>query len=225
MSYSNRILLATIAVSVGLIAAIPITLRYKLDRQMWSSCDVRNNSGLTMKRFMGATHITLENIDEVTMIPGDTLIAGSDTTDAVKFFQRADTAFIQGNTPNKRVWIYAPTGTSIDAINATIILRGSLDPFRAPSYRFNLKQSKLTSGPLTKDWRMFQFINNVSVKGADGSVVDLAGSIRMQRLQLLDLSMISADSLVSIDDLRIEFSSMTSASSRSHNGKMMVKAQ
>jgi hypothetical protein len=209
--------------SFFLTAAIPITLKYKLDNSLFNRVDVLRNFPVEATRFDGVRVVDIRNVN-CELISSDTfrIEVEKSVIDRAAIAQRSDTLFVSvtGSPGNIRIF---SKDLSVVAKQSDVVLRGSLYPEDIASYVIELDSSKLSTLAISSDHRIRQNIGNVSVKGIDNASVSMAGPARIGNLHLYDISSIEVMRTVGVSDLKVAYERPVRVKSHSHDGQMKVE--
>ena len=225
MKKSTSLILALVTVTVGLVAAIPITMKYKLHNSMFTRINPSLDFPVVAKHF-DKVHVVnvsglwceLISADSFSLELDERIIPNTKTE------RRNDTLFISSTQSGGHIRIFSKD-LRVMANESDVTVRGSYDPYNIASYFIDLNSSRLNTQPIGSDHRLRQHIGNLSISGTNKSSVVMAGSVNMGKLCLHDISSIELDETVAVRDLKIEYARPVIVKSHSNDGKMMVKVQ
>jgi hypothetical protein len=191
MKTSNTILLALILLSTILIAAVPITFKYKINKKNYVL--VSPNEAFTYDRhiFSGVNYFKITGISNCTIIPFDSVIVEVSKASAenINLRKAGDTLVIIGDPKLTRLQmrLLLPDNSNIQVSQSQVLLKG--EPYRlgAKSYQIELDGSRLFTQLLFSGDTPQQFFNTLSVTGKAMSQVHLYGNAQIKKLSLTDI--------------------------------------
>lgn len=225
MKKSSQVILYLTVISIGLIAAIPITFRYKLANGLFSRTNAVDDLQRIERKFMGIKIVKIKGVS-CELISADSLHleVENNGSDISVMQQSGDTLFVTSSTPGFRVRIFAGD-LKLVAEQCEILIRGSLDQVQPPSYCIDMNRCRITSKAISSDHRIKQHIGNMSIKGNGTSSIALAGSVRLEKLQLYDMRSIELDQTIQTHELDIEYSTPVRVKSYSNKGAVKVQVE
>lgn len=223
MKKSTRLIIGLVIVTMGLVAAIPVTMKYKLYHSDFTRINPLGDFPFVTKYFdkvhvlkVSGLSCDLVSADSFSLELEERIVRYTRTE------QRDDTLFVSAAQGGGHLRIFSKD-LSVIAEESDVTVRGSYDPYNIASYFINLHDSKLYTKPIGSDHRIRQHIGSLSVSGAGNSSVAMAGSVQMGKLYLYDISAIELDETVGASDLKVEYSRPVIVKSHSQEGKMSVE--
>jgi len=230
MKASNITILFIVIVSIVLIGAIPITLKYKLDNKLYTQLNLSENYTYDRHNFTITNKLLISDLDNCTIIPSDSFYIELEQLgcDNVVITDKADTFSIgstnRGEVASQRVRIFMPGAGKIICRNSNVLLRGSIKRFGIPSFLFDLENSKLSTSAISDEWKVYQFLSQLEINGSDSAEVNLSGSVRINNLTLNDVGSVSTGNRVGIDNMRVSYEGKHSVKSNSSSGSLSIEA-
>lgn len=230
MKASKIILLSLILVSVLIIGAIPVTLRYKFKNKLYTQLNPDEAYTYDRHSFGMSNTLIISDLDNCTIIPSDTFQIEVErmSNDMVKFIEKGDTFMIGSIDKNKnatqRVRLFVPATGKVICRNSDILLRGSIKKEGIPSFSFDLVKSELSTGAISDEWRVYQFLDVLKINGLDSAKVNLAGSVRIRSLVLSNVSFVKTENHVNIDNMQVVYNGKDSVKSKSIAGSLSIQA-
>ena len=228
MKTSNKILVTLLAIPLFFIAAIPLSLNWKLKHGDFTIARPDENYDTDEYKFPRVKFISLEGIDCM-ILPSDSMKiqVESQRAELVVLLQQNDTLRISlrnkaGSCPRMR--LYVGGIEKISANNSKILLRGTLEPTNARSYSFDLSNSRLQTSTLSEQERLRQFINRLDVTGVKSSI-DFSGAMVVEKLALVDIDDFAGDSTVSIKSIEVLYNNKSLVRSSGNKGKTQIIAR
>lgn len=225
MKKSTSLILGLVVITVGLVAAIPITMKYKLHNSMFTRVNPSLDFPVVAKHFDGVIVLNVSGLScELISADSFSLELDERIISNTKTEQRSDTLFVSTTQSGGHLRIFSKE-LRVIAKECDVTVRGSYDPYNIASYFIDLNGSKLYTRPIGSDKRIRQHIGNLAITGTDKSSVVMSGSVRVGQLYLYDISSIELDETVGVSDLRVEYARPVIIESHSHDGKMTVQIQ
>ncbi|MBA4054950.1 MAG: hypothetical protein C0490_09585 [Marivirga sp.] len=230
MKASKLTILSILFVSVVFIGAIPMTLKYKLDHNMYTQ--LTPDESYVYDRYSFGVHntVVISDLDNCTIIPSDSFQIEIERLgkDVVNFVEKGDTLWVDSidkeNRASQKVRIFMPGAGKVVCRDSNVLLRGSIGMVGIPSFVFDLENSKLSTGPIAEEWRVFQFLGQLEINGLDSAYVNLSGSIRINGLILSDISSVVSGNHVGIDNMQVSYKGKNTVKSKSVAGKLEIQA-
>ena len=223
MKKSTRLIIGLAIVTIGLVAAIPVTMNYKLHHSNFTRINSRSDFPVVPKHFekvhvvkVSGVSCDLVSADSFSLELEERIVMHMSTE------QRDDTLFVSAAQEGGRIRIFSKDLVVI-AEKSEVTVRGSYDPYNIASYFIYLHDSRLYTKPIGSDIRIRQHIGNLSISGSGNSSVAMAGSVRMGKLYLYDIPTIELDETVGASDLKVEYARPVIVKSHSQEGKMSVE--
>ena len=190
MKTSNKILLSLVAITLFFIAAIPISLNWKLKHGDFTIARPEENYMAAEYRFPTVKFISLDGIDCI-ILPSDSIKVQVELQwiESVVISQQNDTLKISLRdtlAASPRMRLHLRGIKKISAKNSNILLRGGLSVVNTTSYSFDLSNSKLQTSSLSEQEKLRQFVNEIEVKGVNSSI-HLSGSLVVEKLSIVDI--------------------------------------
>ena len=225
MKKSTRILAGLIITTIGFVAAVPITLTYRLNHSMFTRIDPLRDFPVDVKYFGNVRVLKISGV-HCDLIAADSFSFEMEKRIAphTKMEQRGDTLIVSAAEPGGHIRILSK-GLNIIAINSDVTVRGSYSPYDIASYSIELDSSKLYTQAIGSDYRIRQHIGNLSIAGTNNSSIDMAGTVRMGELSLHNITSIKIDRMVGASELKVEYDEPVMVKSHSQDGKMTVQVE
>lgn len=230
MKASNITILFIVVVSILFIAAIPITLKYKLNNNLYTQLNPSENYDYDRINFQMTNKLEITGMENCTIIPSDSSYMeierlGSNT---VKLIEKGDTLSIGTIEKNKRttqrVRIFIPGAGKVICRNSNVLLRGSIKMFGIPSFAFDLENSKLSTSAISEEWRVYQFLDQLEINGSDSAYVNLSGSVRIQNLILSDVRSVTSGTRINVDHMQVLYKGKDTVKSKSGVSGLDIEA-
>jgi hypothetical protein len=191
MKTSNTILLVLLLLSTLLIAAMPVTFKYKINKKNYVLARPGEAFAYNRHIFSGVNYFKITGISNCTIVPFDSVIAEvpKANTESISLRKTGDTLVIIGDPKLTRLQmrLLLPDNSNIQVSQSQVLLKG--EPFRleAKSYQIELDSSRLFTQLLFSGDIPQQFFNTLSVTGKAMSQVHLYGNAQIKKLSLTDV--------------------------------------
>lgn len=230
MKASNITILVIVVVSIILIAAIPITLKYKLNNNYYTQLSPSENYDYDRFDFQMTNKLEISGLENCTIIPSDSSYMEIErlVANTVKLIDKGDTLSIGSIDKKKRVSqrvrIFMPGAGKVICRNSNVLLRGSIKMFGIPSFSFDLENSKLSTSAISDEWRVYQFLDQLEIYGSDSAYVNLSGSVRIQNLILSDIREVTSGTRINVDHMQVLYKGKDTVKSKSGVSGLDIEA-
>lgn len=93
-----------------------------------------------------------------------------------------------------------------------------------PSFSFDLKNSSLSTGPISDEWRVYQFLDQLEINGSDSTHVNLSGSVRVRNLILSDIRSVISGTRINVDNMQVLYRGKDNVRSKSGVNGLDIQA-
>jgi hypothetical protein len=216
MKTSNKILLALFLVTLLFIAAIPVAINYSYRHKQFYTAQNEESARVESHTFNPVQFISIKDVRNCLVVPSDSLRLDIDNAiaDNTQFRIEGDTFLLRQNFQlktdsgsNPGITLYLPVIKGMKLMNSDIQLKGSFNPkardLEGRSYQIDLINSRLVSVEISKDRRLTEFFNVISITGKGNSSVNFNTS-RIKKLSLVNVNQITlAQGGLHISDLSV----------------------
>ncbi len=227
MKTSKILLLTLTIIPILFVASIPVTLKWKLNHSDFTIANPQDDFVYHSHKFSQIKFIFLKGVDCV-IIPSDSIQIDIENNKAnpLELMQSNDTLTVKLKNQNKllpKIRLYLTSMEKIIVDNSKILLRGQLEPMEAKSYNFYISHSSFQTTNISKDAKVSQFLDKVSIRGSN-STIDLSGSMRIEKLSIIDIEHVEFSPQVGIEEMEIIFNEKLQVRSVGKDGVTKIVA-